>query len=217
MNNNDPPLFAGCPLTQSESLLCILSLTLRYTITGVLLAFILEVIKMHCPEPNHCIESLYKFRQYFEHLKSPVKRHFYCTVCFDKIEDENQQCPNCIDQSEISYFLTISIISQLSALYSRNGFREKLNYKYDRVKLTEENIEKVYDRKVYKEFSQNGGILSDPNNISFSWYTDGVKVYKSSKFSFWPLYLAINELPYQERFKKENLIIAGMWFGEEKP
>ena len=65
--------------------------------------------------------------------------------------------------------------------------------------------------------SAPGGILSDPNNISFSWYNDGVQVFKSSKFYFWPLYLVINELPYEKRFKKENLILAVLWFGEEKP
>ena len=65
--------------------------------------------------------------------------------------------------------------------------------------------------------SAPGGILSDLNKISYSWYTDVVQVFKLSKFSFWPLYLVINELPYEKCFKKENLILAALWFGEEKP
>ena len=59
--HDDPPLFPGCPLTLSESLLSVLALTLRHIITGVLLASILQLVHMHCPEPNHCVESLYMF------------------------------------------------------------------------------------------------------------------------------------------------------------
>ena len=59
--------------------------------------------------------------------------------------------------------------------------------------------------------------LRNPNNISLSWYTDGVPVYKSSKVSVWPLYLTINELPFEMRKKKENTLLAGLWFGDKKP
>jgi len=47
--------------------------------------------------------------------------------------------------------------------------------------------------------------------------TDGVPVFKSSKVSIWPLYLVIKELPYGKRMAKENMIFAGLWFGEKKP
>ncbi|WAR15739.1 PGBD4-like protein [Mya arenaria] len=49
------------------------------------------------------------------------------------------------------------------------------------------------------------------------WYTDGVPLFKSSKISIWPLSLSINELPAQERFKQENILSAGLWFGKSKP
>ncbi|XP_070537248.1 uncharacterized protein [Ptychodera flava] len=49
------------------------------------------------------------------------------------------------------------------------------------------------------------------------WNTDGVPVFKSSSFSLWPLYLMVNELPFHERVKRENLIFAGLWFGTVKP
>ena len=41
--------------------------------------------------------------------------------------------------------------------------------------------------------------------------------YHSSKFSLWPLYFAINELPCPQRFQRENMILAGLWYGESKP
>ena len=47
--------------------------------------------------------------------------------------------------------------------------------------------------------------------------TDGAPVFKSSKMSLWPIYLVVNELPISCRFNKENLILAGLWFGDKKP
>lgn len=55
------------------------------------------------------------------------------------------------------------------------------------------------------------------DNLSLLWNTDGVPVFKSSKFSIWPLYFVINELPFSERTKRENVLFAGLWFGDTKP
>ena len=46
--------------------------------------------------------------------------------------------------------------------------------------------------------------------------TDGVCLYKSSKFSIWPFSL-VNELPVAERFRPKNVILAGLRFGHDKP
>lgn len=44
--------------------------------------------------------------------------------------------------------------------------------------------------------------------------TDGVKIFKSSKFSVWPLFLSINELDY--KIRRDNTILVGLWFGQSK-
>ena len=56
----------------------------------------------------------------------------------------------------------------------------------------------IYDGEVYQH-QMSTGFLADDRNISFTFNTDGVPVFKSSGFSFWPLYLLINELPYRMR------------------
>lgn len=61
------------------------------------------------------------------------------------------------------------------------------------------------------------GFLKNPHNISFTWYTDGVPIYKSSKVSMWPVYLVINELPFKMRMAKENTLLAAIWYGQQKP
>ncbi|KAL5493754.1 hypothetical protein EMCRGX_G014976 [Ephydatia muelleri] len=47
--------------------------------------------------------------------------------------------------------------------------------------------------------------------------TDGVALFKSSKTSLWPVYLLIQNLPPQVRFKGENIILCGIWQGSRKP
>ena len=64
---------------------------------------------------------------------------------------------------------------------------------------------------------QPGGFLSGQKNISLTWNTDGIPVFKSSKYSIWPLYFAINELAPQKRWCSDNVMLAGLWFGPDKP
>jgi len=85
------------------------------------------------------------------------------------------------------------------------------------MKKASNNIENIYDGRVYKRFFSNGGFLDRKNNISFMWYSDGISIFRSSHFSIWPMYLVVNELPYRERVKKKNIILAGLFFGNSKP
>ena len=57
----------------------------------------------------------------------------------------------------------------------------------------------MYDGKLYQQ-EVASGFLANRNNISLIFNTDGVPVFRSSSFSFWPLYLLINELPYKMRY-----------------
>jgi len=48
-------------------------------------------------------------------------------------------------------------------------------------------------------------ILPD-NFVTFTLNTDGIPVFKSSGYSFWPLYLTLNELPYKLRYCTEYML-----------
>ena len=43
------------------------------------------------------------------------------------------------------------------------------------------------------------GFLANKRNISLIFNTNGLPVFKSSNFQFWPSFLLTNELPYQLR------------------
>ena len=59
----------------------------------------------------------------------------------------------------------------------------------------------ITDGLLYKE-----KVKQDRFTITFTFNTDGVPVFKSSGYTFWPLYLVINELPYRMRYR--NIIVT---------
>lgn len=74
-----------------------------------------------------------------------------------------------------------------------------------------DNIKDISDGTLYKSLKQK---VSDGNLVTLTVNTDGVKVFKSkSKSSLWPIQMIINEIPAFRRFKKENIILSGIWFG----
>ena len=115
-----------------------------------------------------------------------------------------------------AYFIEIPVVNQLATLFSRNGFYNEIQHRFHRNKQHPNNVEDIYDGQLYRNMCREG-ILSSPDNVSFLMNTDGIPVFKSSKVSIWPLYLIINELPYSKRMANENMIFAGLWFGEKKP
>ena len=76
-----------------------------------------------------------------------------------------------------------------------------------------EQLRTLYDGDLYRS---KWDVLSNQDNISLTMNTDGVPIFKSSKVSIWPLYFIINELPYKKRASRNNMILAGLWFGPSK-
>ncbi|XP_044582705.1 uncharacterized protein LOC123263800 [Cotesia glomerata] len=216
-------LYPGAPLTVSQSMTLILSLLTRHNVTQTCLGDIIAVINSHCNHNNNnCFKnSLHKFRKFFSLSKKgkiKKKKHFYCSICQKNLKTENEVCDNC-ESTKTAYFVELPIKSQLKELYRRPGFYECLQQRFHPDVDDDDNphIDDVYKGSLYQKFIEIG-FLADRNNISLTWYTDGIPVYKSSKVSMWPVYLSINELPFAERTKRENeLLLLGLWFGSEKP
>ena len=216
------PLYSGATITLMESMLLILAYSMKHNLTGVALADLLMLISLHCLAPNLCRTTLYLFNKFFGDLRSPVVFHKFCGRCYFLIEgDTPLECSICkfdlTPQGSVCFFVEIPIIQQLQDMFLRPNFFDDLQYRFNRRKTCESNIEDIYDGRLYKNLYKNDGFLSSPNNISLMWYTDGVPLFKSSSMSLWPLYFSINELPYRKRMLKENMLIAGLWFGETKP
>ena len=113
-----------------------------------------------------------------------------------------------------SFFVNVPIAPQIQALLESPQIQNSMSYRFQRSQ-NEHVISDIYDGEMYKNLSKPGGILSDPNNLSFNFSFDGSPVYKSSKFSIWPIQLHLNELPPKMRF--QNVVLAGLWFGAHEP
>lgn len=138
--------------------------------------------------------------------------HCYCSYCFLLVDDRaTVVCPNSLCWQDLmrsnscSFFIEIPSVSQMHNLFSKSDFYDNLGHRFRRVKTDSNCFEDIYDGSEYKKHC-NPGILDFQHNVSLLWNADGVPVFKSSKFSIWPLYFIINELPFGERTKRENIL-----------
>ena len=74
--------------------------------------------------------------------------------------------------------------------------------------MFEENIEDVYDGALYRQHMDADGYFhgTTPSqkqkeiHLSLQINTDGVSIFRSSRFSIWPVYAVINELEPSLRY-----------------
>jgi len=100
--------------------------------------------------------------------------------------------------------------------------------------IVNDDLTDIVDGVVYQKLIKSG-FLSCNKNITLILNTDGVPVFQSSSFTFWLIYIFINELPFRirshryiccytasynclhYRIAKQNRIITGLWYGKIKP
>jgi len=107
------------------------------------------------------------------------------------------------------YFLTFDVRKQLECLLEDREINSALTKSFETVSRNPQVISEIQDGMLYK--SQQLGTY----DISCTYNTDGVRVFKSSSHSMWPFLLSINELPYQLR--KYVTVLGALWFGYKKP
>ena len=100
--------------------------------------------------------------------------------------------------------LTLGLVTFLL----ETGILDLLSYPVTRRKINPDAIEDIQDGLLYKRHFGSDGYFkgtSDQNrkteiHISFQINTDGVALFRSSKYSIWPIYLSVNELPPNCRY-----------------
>jgi len=92
--------------------------------------------------------------------------------------------------------LTIILIAILTI--AGDGIYHSIHARYHLRQPVDERFTDIYSGKLYQK-QVSSGILDHKNNISLIMNTDGIPVFRSSKCSFRPIYLLINELPFKMR------------------
>lgn len=184
---------------------------LRYKESDASLESNLKLIDCHLPQSIH--KSKHRFLKNFPNPKKT--KFYYCYDCEAILDFSNVKvttCTSCNKEFKKSamdisgqYFIHVPLKPQLLELIESKTFE---NYK-----KIDDNVEDIINSKLYK-YLQSKNIIGE-NDISLSWNTDGISLFKSSKKSTWSILVRINELPY--RISKDNILLSGLWHDKRKP
>ena len=111
-----------------------------------------------------------------------------------------------------------SVIDSLATLINRPGFLEKCE-KWRNRDTACETLSDIYDGRIWHEFQtvDEKCFLSVPNNFAFSLGCDWFKPFKHLNDSIGAIYMIILNLPREERYKPENMILVGIIPGPKEP
>ena len=111
-----------------------------------------------------------------------------------------------------------SIVQSLIAMSKRQGFLEKCDLWRSRT-CTKDLMGDIYDGRIWNDLMMIDGrpFLALPNNLCLSLNVDWFRVYDDSLYSVGPIYAVILNLPRSERYKEENVILAGIIPGPKEP
>ena len=111
-----------------------------------------------------------------------------------------------------------SVIDSLKTLVQRPGFIEKCELW--RKRLVHNNVlSDIYDGRVWKSFLNPEGVpfLSLPFNFALSLNVDWFQPFKHSTYSAGAIYIAIQNLPREERYNTDNILLVGVIPGPSEP
>ena len=170
------------------------------------------------PDSRHLVDKVLNHNMQIEY-------HLICPKCesyIGQFEKKNKlifKCGSCeenVNTREISnndFFIIIDPTPVISAVIADN-YEYYQNSVINRV-YNENEITDVMDGKGYQDFINLIPEDHKKKYLTGIFNSDGSVKFTGSKNSLWPIYLLINELPIQERFK--NTFLCGLWFGRKKP
>ena len=167
-------------------------------------------MNVHFPETF--LESKFLFYKKFLDITEDMQKHYYCENCENYLGlmtgiDIIGLCDHCEVQyskekiqKSSSYFYYIPIKPQIEQLLQDTTVANSIGSAFG-----------VMTGELYKKTTRT----LENDDLTLLWNTDGVPVFSSSNTSFWPLQCVLNELPH--KLQRENVILAGLWFGQGKP
>ncbi|CAG7817798.1 unnamed protein product, partial [Allacma fusca] len=147
------------------------------------------------------------------------KTQFICPKCQSLIGEEKQEkyleCESChtelSNESMLrsgSYFITFDIRYMINSLLKSEDVSECLYRNLLKRNANNQVFQQdICDGESYKTLGLQ------EFDFSLSLNTDGVSPFRSSKFSFWPILISLNELDYGLR--RQNTLIVALWCGKQ--
>ncbi|KAK0157255.1 hypothetical protein PV327_011302, partial [Microctonus hyperodae] len=126
-----------------------------------------------------------------------AKKVFYCEKCSSLVDTNTGCCISCQKNNNIHNFMTLSTIEQVKQIMKKENNRPILTQLRDQqCRRVDDHFQDLLDGQLYQ---QHQNYFSVAGSLSLMWYTD------------------VNELPFEQRIRRDNTILAGLWFGPHKP
>ena len=130
-------LYQGSRITVGESLALTMVFIMRHKLSMVASNDLISLLELHCPKENNAVKGLSQFKEHFQYLKHPMKRHFCCPnpkcqvyISVGKPKD-GDVCRICSGPlSDKSFFIELPVEDQLQTILSRKLYNILLQYMY---------------------------------------------------------------------------------------
>jgi hypothetical protein len=116
-------------------------------------------------------------------------------------------------------FVYNSVIQTLHRFFTRPSFAESIEAWRKRTPV-EGMIFDVYDGDYWNQFKkedEDASFVSKPKSLMFSLNVDWFNPTKTMQYSIGAIYLVVNNLPRDQRFKRQNMILVGLMPGPKEP
>lgn len=133
-----------------------------------------------------------------------------CSKCKELVKDGI--CDDCKINNEANEISTIIYIplKQQIIYFIRKYHKEIVEY-LDSIEHSDEYYKDVYDGRIWKR-NETSGITRLSTTLNY----DGGQCTKSTTKSLWPIQLYLNFLPPRLRYKRENIIVSTLYYGNQK-
>lgn len=218
--------------------ICLVSYFLRHNSSGIAIQDLLNLLRVLCPDSSQFRDITYeKVMLLAGNTCTNCKTIDYCSICGQRFP-ENADLFRCdtVGCAGLRYkgklhaqqstsrqpknsFVLADVKKQLQFIFERKGSWTSIQNTKKKIgqNIAHTEISDICDGQFYRTLCQPGQFLNDSNNISALFNTDGIPLYNSSNVKLWPVFLAINELPPSSRFSRENMVLAAIWQGKDKP
>ena len=184
---------------------------------------LLKLLRLHSAGTSAVPASKYFLEKPLASLVDVFEYHHYCRLCSEylgisqsqKCTQETLSCVSCSSSITIRdslqqghYFITVPLKDQLKDILENHGMHDlcfRANSGNRHV------IKDICDGALYQTLKSS----SEEAFLSLTFNCDGVPVFKSSKFSIWPILCCVNEIPPETRNK--HVLLCALWFGSSKP
>lgn len=209
-------IYEGSNITKGQLLAMLMAHTLKHHVSGVALKEMLEMLNIIAPGcvPN----TMWYLNKTFFNLADKAQIHYYCPEClFFLGQNPPERCSECncvINQNQCLqdnfFFLVMPLSCQIKNLLQQPNIYHALRSHFNSDDLIGDiQTGKEYQNPKLSDFVEN------TKNITLSFNCDVSPVFKSSRYSIWPILCTINELPLEER--GNNVMLHTFRFGSKKP